>query len=134
MIDIFLLINVDEAHNFCNDGSKRYDYLQSICKSSNEKKVILLSATPHRNRPSDFQNLLLLFQNEKNPTIDNVGNIREKFYAWNEKYKKLMDERKDKDIKGINTELSKIYKEIREEILNPILIRRTRKNLENNHK
>lgn len=66
----FDLIIVDEAHGFRNDGSGKYDELQKICKASctndgllkiQQKKVMLLSATPLNNRPDDLLNLLLLF-------------------------------------------------------------------------
>lgn len=80
----FDLVIVDEAHNFRTDTSGRYDDLQRICKAprindglieSVQKKVILLSATPLNNRPEDFRNLILLFQNARKPTLDGITNI-----------------------------------------------------------
>jgi superfamily II DNA or RNA helicase len=52
----FDIVIVDEAHGFRSDTSNRYDDLQRICKSrrcneglmkGEQKKVMLLSATPH---------------------------------------------------------------------------------------
>ena len=64
----------DLAHRFRGDNSLMYDSLQRICKSERDfvgrvgdrkKKVILISATPLNNRPSDLYNLLMLFQDKR---------------------------------------------------------------------
>lgn len=139
----FDLIIVDEAHGFRSDAAERYDELQRICKSPriNEgfidgvrKKVILLSATPLNNRPEDFLNLILLFQDARNPTIDGVGNLNLKFTPWIQKYKEAMRERFNSSItaKELSDKVESIYEEMRTEILDKILVRRTRKNLLNN--
>lgn len=139
----FDLIIVDEAHGFRSDAAERYDELQRICKSPriNEgfidgvrKKVILLSATPLNNRPEDFLNLILLFQDARNPTIDGVGNLNLKFTPWIQKYKEAMRERFNTSItaKELSDKVESIYEEMRTEILDKILVRRTRKNLLNN--
>ena len=139
----FDLIIVDEAHGFRSDAAERYDELQRICKSPriNEgfidgvrKKVMLLSATPLNNRPEDFLNLILLFQDARNPTIDGVGNLNLKFTPWIQKYKEAMRERFNSSItaKELSDKVESIYEEMRTEILDKILVRRTRKNLLNN--
>ena len=139
----FDLIIVDEAHGFRSDAAERYDELQRICKSPriNEgfidgvrKKVMLLSATPLNNRPEDFLNLILLFQDARNPTIDGVGNLNLKFTPWIQKYKEAMRERFNSSItaKELYDKVESIYEEMRTEILDKILVRRTRKNLLNN--
>lgn len=139
----FDLIIVDEAHGFRSDTTGRYDELQRICKSPriNEgfidgvrKKVMLLSATPLNNRPEDFLNLILLFQDARNPTIDGVGNLNLKFAPWIQQYKEAMRDRYNATITAIDLtdRVEKIYEEMRTEILDKILVRRTRKNLLNN--
>lgn len=139
----FDLIIVDEAHGFRSDSAERYDELQRICKAprinegfidGTRKKVMLLSATPLNNRPEDFLNLILLFQDARNPTIDGVGNLNLKFAPWIKRYKEAMRERFNATItvKELTDKVERIYDEMRTEVLDKILVRRTRKNLMNN--
>lgn len=140
----FDLIIVDEAHGFRSDSAERYDELQRICKAprinegfidGTRKKVMLLSATPLNNRPEDFLNLILLFQDARNPTIDGIGNLNLKFAPWIKRYKEAMRERFNATItvKELTDKVEKIYDEMRTEVLDKILVRRTRKNLMNNN-
>lgn len=138
----FDLIIVDEAHNFRSDTSGRYDDLQRICKSyrindglieGTHKKVMLLSATPLNNRPEDFRNLILLFQDAGKPTIDGITNITTLFQPWIKQYNELMRKRGKTDSKVITDAADKIYEEMRTRVLDKILVRRTRKNLWNNN-
>ena len=138
----FDLVIVDEAHNFRSDTSGRYDDLQRICKTPRvndgliegmQKKVILLSATPLNNRPEDFRNLILLFQNARKPTLDGITNITTLFQPWIKQYNELMRKRGKTDNKVITEAADKIYEEMRTRVLDKILVRRTRKNLWNNN-
>lgn len=139
--DEYDLVIVDEAHNFRGDSAARYDDLQVICKAprSNEgmvkgkaKKVMLLSATPLNNRPNDLLNLILLFQNARSSTIDNIQNLQVAFAPWIERYNKLMRERKtDEDNKKFTKETDELYSEIRTQVLDKITVRRTRNNIKN---
>ena len=97
------LVIVDEAHNFRGSTAGRYDDLQLICKTprineglvkGHHKKVMLLSATPLNNRPTDLLNLLLLFQNARYSTIQGIQNLPVTCAPWTEEYDKLMRERK----------------------------------------
>ena len=141
----FDLILVDEAHNFRSDAAERYDELQRICKAPRinegmvegvQKKVMLLSATPLNNRPEDFLNLILLFQDARMANIDGIGNLNIKFQPWIKRYKEIMKDRfKVKDpiqLQALTKEVDKIYEQMRTEVLDKILVRRTRKNLINN--
>ena len=137
----FDLVIVDEAHNFRTDTSGRYDDLQRICKAPRinegliegiQKKVILLSATPLNNRPEDFRNLILLFQNARKPTLDGITNITTLFQPWIKQYNDLMRKRGKTDNSVITAAADKIYEEMRTKVLDKILVRRTRKNLWNN--
>ena len=140
--DVFDLVIVDEAHNFRTDTSDRYDDLQRICKAprindglieSVQKKVILLSATPLNNRPEDFRNLILLFQNARKPTLDGITNITTLFQPSIKQYNDLMRKRGKADNSEITAAADKIYEEMRTRVLDKILVRRTRKNLWNNN-
>lgn len=133
----FDLIIVDEAHQFRSDTSNRYDELQKICKSpcnnpgllkSLRKKVMLLSATPLNNRPDDLENLLALFQDKHRSTIDGVTNLDHFFAPLKSDYKKLMRERNTRDV---GPEVDRIYKEIRDKVIDKVTIRRTRTNILN---
>lgn len=138
----FDLILVDEAHGFRSDAAERYDELQRICKTprvnegmieGTRKKVMLLTATPLNNRPEDFLNLILLFQDACNPTIDGVGNLNVKFQPWIQRYKEAMRNRfKSNQTQSLTAIVEQIYQEMRQEILDKIIVRRTRKNLINN--
>ena len=133
----FDLIIVDEAHNFRTDSAARYADLQQICKAcrkndgmvdGNKKKVMLLSATPLNNRPEDLENLILLFQNLRQCTIDGINNLQNFFAPLKAAYKTEMKNRKT----GVNKEnIDKIYSEIRNKILDKITVRRTRNNIIN---
>ena len=137
----FDLIIVDEAHNFRSDTANRYDELQRICKTPRQnkgllegsrKKVMLLSATPLNNRPEDFENLILLFQDAGQPTLDGVTNIKTLFQPWTKRYNELMRKRGKSNTTDITSEVDKLYEEMRTRVLDKILVRRTRKNLWNN--
>lgn len=130
------LIIVDESHKFRNHNTGAFANLQQICKSPRQnkgyvpglkKKVILVSATPLNNRPEDIFNQIRLFQDDRQSTLP-VTNLTAFFTPLIDEYKKIK-----RDEKGINiTKLRAIYEEIRKNIIEPITIRRTRKDLENN--
>ncbi len=133
----FDLIIIDEAHGFRNDTSGRYDELQKNCKSpcvnggllhSYQKKVMLLSATPLNNRPSDLLNQLLLFQNSQSCTIDGIPNLKAFFSPLIQNYDRLMREREERDV---TAEVDKIYEAIRDKVIDKVTVRRTRNNIQN---
>jgi superfamily II DNA/RNA helicase len=129
------LIIVDEAHKFRNDTSIAYGQLQKICKSRTRrkledgsfarKKVILISATPLNNKPTDIANQVYLFQDSKNSSLD-ISNLEHFFSGHSEKYKILT---KNSNIKEVLNQIKKIYDELRSLIIEPLTIRRTRADL-----
>lgn len=131
------LILVDEAHKFRNHKSRMFNDLQVICKSNRSvegnvsglrKKVILISATPLNNRPEDIYYQLQLFTDARKSTLT-VTNLQAFFAPLIRKYKEIVAASKATD--KPNTEaLRKIYSQIREKILTPITVRRTRKDVE----
>ena len=129
------LILVDEAHRFRGDNSLMYDSLQRICKSERDfvgrvgdrkKKVILISATPLNNRPSDLYNLLMLFQDKRKCNIDGISNLQNYFAPKIAAYKELMSNKHESiDIKAVKA----IYEDIRTKVIDKVTVRRTRKNI-----
>lgn len=132
----FDLIVVDESHKFRNDDTGMYRELQYICKmprsrpsesGDTRKKVILISATPLNNKPEDIENQLYLFQDKRNSTLENIRNLQDYFKPLNEQYKKLAYE-KNLNIK----KLKALFQKLRDDVIEPLVIRRTRTDIENN--
>ena len=129
------LVIVDEAHKFRNDTAEAYNELQKICKTRTKhrlkdgskavKKVMLISATPLNNRPEDIANQVYLFQDSKDSTLE-VSNLQHFFRKHIDAYKKLKDH---PDIKIVQENVKLIYKEIREKVIQPLTVRRTRSDL-----
>lgn len=118
-LDLYEYIFIDEAHRFRNEDNDTYAKLHEIC---NGKKVVLISATPQNNYISDIANQIYLFQNRKNSNIIPNQKDLEGFFKKLEKKLKKYD-------KGTPeyAEVSKeVSTEIREKVLNHIMIRRTR--------
>lgn len=132
------LVIVDEAHNFRHDSTCNYDLLQRITKSprSNKggikgsKKVLLLSATPFNNTPEDIKNQLLLFQDTARPTLDGVTNIADTFAPWIKEFKSLMSQRRQLTPETLTSRIDSINKELRQTILEKVMVRRTRSNIQ----
>lgn len=129
------LIIVDEAHKFRTDTATMYNELQKICKTPTrrvlpngiiiQKKVILVSATPLNNRPEDIANLVYLFQDSKNSTLE-IGNLQNFFRVQIDAYRKLKNE---SDLKAVQAGVKKIYERIRTKVIEPLIVRRTRTDL-----
>ncbi len=128
------LIIVDEAHKFRTDTTQGYSELQKLCKTPTErildsgeyaeKKVILVSATPLNNRPSDIRNQILLFQDGRDSTLD-VANLISYFAQKIKAYDIVMRDDSPEAQKWVRG----IYKDIREKIIEPLTVRRTRTDL-----
>lgn len=129
------LVIVDEAHKFRNDTAGAYDELQRICKTRTErrfpdgsyyrKRVILVSATPLNNRPNDIKNLLLLFQDGKDSTLE-VANLQRFFATRQKEFQKAL---KDLTVDEARLEIQRIYEKIRIKVMTEVTIRRTRTDL-----
>ncbi|HZY79100.1 MAG TPA: helicase-related protein [Cyclobacteriaceae bacterium] len=134
--DKFDLVVVDESHKFRNEYTDMYLKLQEICKmprsrpaedGDTRKKVILISATPLNNRPQDIENQLYLFQDKRNSTLDSIKNLQDYFKPINEQYKKLSTE------ETLNIpKLKNLFQKLRDDVIEPLVIRRTRTDIENN--
>lgn len=128
------LVIVDEAHKFRNHKTGAFQNLQLICKSprinnglikGRQKKVILVSATPLNNRPDDIFYQIQMFQDSRQSTLP-ITNLTAFFSPLMEQYKCL----KRFNELDVN-KLREIYGKIRQNVIEPITIRRTRNDLEN---
>lgn len=126
------LILVDEAHRYRNHTSQMFSALQRICKAprrgeglieGTKKKVMLISATPLNNRPQDLYYQLLLFQDARRSTLPET-NLQNFFGPIIQEYREIIRQ-EHPDINRIR----ELYKEIRERVIQPITIRRTRSDL-----
>ncbi len=111
-------IVVDEAHRFRNEATQSYADLLDICRG---KKVILVTATPLNNRIEDIFTQIKLFQVPKSPTIPGVPDLEKFFNRLKKRFLHL--ERSSREYRQAINEVSK---EIRENILKHVMVRRTR--------
>lgn len=132
------LIIVDEAHKFRSDSAEMYFHLQNICKSPTrkrltdntfeQKRVMLISATPLNNKPEDIANLVYLFQDAKNSTLE-ISNLQNFFRKKIDAYKKI---KLESEIIKVSEAVKKLYEEIRIKVIEPLTVRRTRTDLAEN--
>lgn len=110
------LIIVDEAHRYRNQSVQSYLLMHKICSGN---KVILLTATPFNNRPSDIFSMLKLFQIPSAPTITSERtNLQRIFEDLDRDFKQAIENNDESRIKEISDQVR--------EILTPVIIRRTR--------
>lgn len=111
---------IDESHRFRNEGTRSYAALAEICRG---KRVILVSATPLNNSPSDILSQVKLFQNGKASTLPNLRNL-EAFFARLRKNLSGLDRQLDRDRYFEVVQAN--AKATRDNILKYLMIRRTR--------
>lgn len=146
---------IDEAHNFRNQDTSAYEALTQICRG---KQVILLTATPFNNSPADIFAMLKLFivPGLSSITLDN--NLEGLFRQFNYRFKQLSFILKNHDSKDVNKrskaenlyvnylgstlpidveharrETQQLANNIKE-IISPVVIRRNRIDLKENHR
>ena len=124
----FKLIFVDEAHRFRNELNKSYEKMHELCSG---KKVVLISATPLNNRPEDIANQIYLFQDKFNSTIPGIKNLKKFFDHIKDRFEEIKERQRQNSISQNEFEnlSNEISKEIREKVLNHIMVRRTRKDI-----
>lgn len=83
--DIEVVI-IDEAHRFRNQDTRGYEFLKNICRG---RIVILLTATPFNNKPSDILSLLELFTVSKKSNITLDGNLKNRFRIFGGMFDRL---------------------------------------------
>lgn len=116
---------IDEAHRFRTESTLTYENLARICRG---KRVVLVTATPLNNTPKDILSQIKLFQPAKKSTIPNVPNL-ELFFGRLEKKINKLDRQRDYD-EYMQTVRENAH-EIRESVLKYLMVRRTRREIEN---
>ncbi|MBU1179731.1 helicase [Patescibacteria group bacterium] len=143
-------IIVDEVHRFRNQDTEAHELLSAICQ---DKKVMLLSATPFNNSPKDLLSILKLFIVPGKSTITLDNDLNTKFKIYDNKFKRLSNIRKnhasiDKrkrdsaikdyesifsskiiDVQKVKIEAKNLSKRIKQDI-EPVVIRRNRIDLQ----
>jgi superfamily II DNA or RNA helicase len=117
-------IIIDEAHRFRTETTISYEQLAQICRG---KRVILVTATPYNNSPRDILSQIKLFQKAKRSTIPGMPDL-ERFFSRLDARLKGLDRQKDQG-KYIQT-VRENAKEIRDKVLKYLMVRRTRKEIE----
>ncbi len=84
--DDITTIIVDEAHRFRNEDTAAYERLSQICTN---RAVILLTATPFNNAPSDIFALLKLFIPPGKSTLTLDEKLAARFARYNSEFRKL---------------------------------------------
>lgn len=142
----YSMVVIDESHRFRNNKTQMYIKLEDLL-TEQKPFTVLLSATPQNNRPSDILNQLYLFEhNHRHSTLTGLTNHNdnlESYFAEKENiYSECIKDYKEKDANG-----NKIYKDdlekqkdiqtlkdiadqIRDDVLNQLVIRRTRTDLQ----
>lgn len=142
----FCMIVVDESHRFKNNTTLMYQKLDNLIgELENQPYIVLLSATPQNNTPRDLYNQICLFQREKiHSTLnlgDNYGDDLEKFfYIKDQNYREYIKkdkivngERQKKSLEELEQDKKNLVldtEEIRKLIVEPLVIRRTRTDIE----
>ncbi|MHB1377516.1 MAG: DEAD/DEAH box helicase family protein, partial [Candidatus Humimicrobiaceae bacterium] len=122
--DSYSNVFIDEAHRFRTETSVSYEKLAEICRG---KKVILVTATPYNNSPYDILSQIKLFQSSRKSTIPNLPNLEGFFSTLHQKLKKI--NRQTNYSEYIDT-VKQNAKEIRDKVLKYLMVRRTRKEIE----
>ena len=145
----FEVVIIDEAHNFRNQDTEDYELLSDICRN---KIVILLTATPFNNSPSDIFSLLKLFIVPGKSKITLDDNLDDRFRNYKKTFQKLSfinknhdsdnQENKEKaviDYESLfgerNIDLAKVKERAKylseriRTVIEPVLIRRNRLDL-----
>ncbi|MFP3040312.1 phospholipase D-like domain-containing protein [Treponema primitia] len=121
------LIIIDEAHKYRNELTDDYNNLHNLCRGN---KVMLLTATPFNNRPSDIYSMVKLFQLPLKSTLKSVDNLGFRFNELINQYNDIRKQQRKKTIDEITlkNEVDKIAGQIRR-IISPLVIRRSRLDL-----
>lgn len=127
-VDEQFLIIIDEAHRFRNEYTQDYALLHNLCSGN---KVLLLTATPFNNQPSDIYSLIKLFQIPSRSTLKTVENLGAAFKDLIDKYRDLRETQRKGEVSEdeVKIEVNEISKNIRS-IISPLVVRRSRLDLQ----
>lgn len=124
-LEDYTTVVIDEAHRFRNELSQSYLQVAEVCRG---KRVVLLSATPYNNKPGDLLALVKLFQSGRDSNIPNLRNIEKFLNGYESEIKKLKKAFEAQELleEEYYARLKEIAIDIRERLLQHIMIRRTR--------
>lgn len=122
------VVIIDEAHKYKNEETEDYANLHKLTKGN---KVLLLTATPFNNDPQDIFSMIKLFQIPSKSTIQTVDNLSTQFQEMIKDYKSINKAQRDRASSDseIKERIQNLARKIRN-ILSPVLIRRSRLDLE----
>jgi len=123
-MDKYKNVFIDEAHRFRRETNITYEKLAQICR---RKRVVLVTATPLNNTPSDILSQIKLFQPAKKSAIPNVSNLDLFFGQLQKRIKNLNKKEHYEEYIQITKENAK---KIRESVLKYLMVRRTRTEIE----
>jgi SNF2 family DNA or RNA helicase len=121
--DLFV---IDEAHKYRNQNTHRWKNVRKLQKKSDNfpNKFMLLTATPLNNSITDIFNLIRLFSDDTFAAFNMKGI---KIDALMKKYRDLKRDFKRKDDDKKRKDLKKVATEIKQKILDEIMVLRTRR-------
>lgn len=123
-VEFYKYVFIDESQRFKSDSTRRYELLTRICQN---KGVILVSATPYNNALNDIYSQLKLFQPPRNSTIPGLRNLE----AFFEKLQKRIEGlHRVTDAEAYVAAVRENAQELRERVLKYIMVRRTRREIE----
>lgn len=111
---------IDEAHRFRSDDNETYAKLSQICYGKN---VVLVTATPYNNKPSDILALLKLFQKPHDSTIPGQKNLQ---HFFNRLENRVKQHDRQLDYENYIRVVKENARLVRENILKHVMVRRTR--------
>jgi superfamily II DNA or RNA helicase len=148
------VVIVDEAHYYRNQDTDDYEALQTICR---DKIVILLTATPFNNSPTDIFSLLKLFLVPGKSGITLEDNLEAVFRSYNYRFNKLsyitknahslepdkikkaedlyklfIEDRLPIDLQKVRDHTRQLANQIKS-VISPVVIRRNRLDLKSDH-
>ena len=120
---------IDESHEFRNEDTQGYELLSQICQG---KRVILISATPFNNSISDLLSQIKLFQKSHRSTLPNpkVRDLENYFKGLLKKISQYDKKENPNEYIQINQDVAK---DIRENVLRYLMVRRTRLSIMENY-
>ena len=129
------LIIIDESHRFRNKDTRMYNSLDDLIlsirsKTGNSPFVGLISATPQNNRPEELQNQISFFvPTPRNSQFTRIPsrNFEAYFADVKNKFRSIVDPIQDR------AKLIALSNDIRDKILNDIIVRRTRTDIVTNY-
>lgn len=116
---------IDEAHAFRTETNMTYEQLVKICHG---KRVILVTATPYNNRPSDLHAQIRIFQKGKQSTIPGLPNIDDFFGKLESMIEPGL---REENFEEYIRQTKEVARHIRARVLKHLMVRRTRTEIVN---